>query len=570
MDPLLFNRNKTQTVKNITSHSIAPLDRLQGLKREAQTERSRKLISDLFNPPMIVRCVKAVPEKNIAKFTADKYPDLDRLSGLKNEAAGERALQEVSIIKGANKALKAGQADEAEDILGRKLTQEEIMNGCIGPANINQIYHDYIHSKTIGDLMTQVQGFLGPKAKKEIKHLDLFDDLLSEERERIFNLTNDPSIAKKERQDMLLKFIHEKQMEMYGSIDAIRAGDAENLASYYNNNVEDKEEYRKEITGHVKDQYEFDRQGYDVDEDVIMEIEDIMTSKKDVKAKQNLILKALVEAHPEREKEIKNLKRKGVTNQSLQKLLMEILSPNRVYERNKRIATTFSPAHVRVKREQGYLNPGSSSQLERIKIKEEPAEVDSDYPPLSGFYSSSSSSHPMGYGLGLPKKKAMRDDYRQDKPFGRYEVDMKSLNNNVLALRFSHNKHALSNYPKMEISDNLKDVVRSMMTDMNFDLDKLNDVELGFVNNLIKNSKINVSLPKTFSKVVLKKKHPSVSQVGTPKSKMINEFKILTGELLANNDSTEIKFKLKALAQKMVNCGLLTSMQCSNVLREFC
>ena len=108
----------------------------------------------------------------------------------------------------------------------------------------------------------------------------------------------------------------------------------------------------------------------------------------------------------------------------------------------------------------------------------------------------------------------------------------------------------------------------AMTGNMSFDLDTLDDVELSFIKNLIKNSKIEINLPKEFKQIATTKR--KLSDVGTPKKRMQNEFAIVTGELMAGNDSHALKTRLRTLSMSMMNAGILTEKQVKDVISQFC
>ena len=119
---------------------LPPLDSLSGLPQEVKQAKADKKFRKLNKEPTTAKQLIARPDNVQPQLTVDPLPPIAALSGLKEEARGAKAAQVVSQIKGANKALADGDPSEAETIMDRPLTDEELVNGRVGVPNRLEIF----------------------------------------------------------------------------------------------------------------------------------------------------------------------------------------------------------------------------------------------------------------------------------------------------------------------------------------------------------------------------------------------------------------------------------------------
>ena len=141
MEKLIYNTKSKDLIRGMTRPNLTPLESMSGLHREANILRSNDVLRKLFDQPVLIKTLKAQPDKvNIQIADNYKIQRLDSMSGLQKEANTTKYEKQISIIRGVNQALKSGLPALAEDILGRKLTPEELVNGRMGLQMLTKLY----------------------------------------------------------------------------------------------------------------------------------------------------------------------------------------------------------------------------------------------------------------------------------------------------------------------------------------------------------------------------------------------------------------------------------------------
>ncbi|MCZ6914065.1 MAG: hypothetical protein O7C59_06125, partial [Rickettsia endosymbiont of Ixodes persulcatus] len=173
VDTLKFNKNNNtkDLIQNTTGSSLQPIPSMKGgLYKEAEMQRTAEMMAKIMNPKRFIREVNLVPDKLVIDNKTTKIQKLAGWSGLRKEAEQEYGMEQIRMIRGVNQALKSALPDLAESILGRPLTQEEIINGCLGPLDIAQQFADKAREPNAKSIV------------KAIKNKDVENQILQEVR----------------------------------------------------------------------------------------------------------------------------------------------------------------------------------------------------------------------------------------------------------------------------------------------------------------------------------------------------------------------------------------------------
>lgn len=589
MNRVLYNTTQADILRGITAKDLPAIDSFSGIIKQASILKSDERLRKLFNPPYMIPSIKAQPDRVDLQITSRKIPSYEGLSGLQKQADLLKAEKEVSIIIGANQALKEGLPSLAEDVLGRKLTPQEIVNGRIGQPMNGQALYDKIHNGTARDIVNAINNKattvdltvsnvqvvkLLDSIKQQLKHNKSHADVVAVLNSIKSNMnahgTNADVVnalqeikraddVKGSHFDVVnaLKEVNKHMTELQkehaasmGGISLINSQVGTVAADDdYDPDMDDNQTYQNP-------NYEFDND----ENEMIEEINQSLSQMDDDETVEQASAMSVIE--PSTEDSImqfyydhQNQYDENKKNKN-HKIVIEKPSP----QIDLAVRNYFLKRYPNNPAKYSKTPTSNLLGIYGREIIAGQQKVSKD---------GSSSSGQQGHGISLNKIGQHRADMRKDVAFGRYEIDRNALNRNVLSLRFTHNKHPLTNYPRMSISDHLRCGIEAIMSGTYFDINSLDAVEKRFLDTLVKNSKVNFSMPKTFG-LTHEKKFKTVKEVGSTKAKYEAKFKILTGEILAGNDSKEIMKELRELCLQMSSSGLLTHDQAREVIDQFC
>ena len=562
-------RSSGDIISHTTAKKLPKLDTLSGLQKEANLQKTSQLIGDLFNPPLYVKTMKAKAEKLTTRLTAKTIPKLVTLSGLEREANGEKALQDIAKIKGANNALKQGLPAGAEYILGRPLTSDELMNGRIGPMP-NAGFSNKPATASLDDILKLMKQPKGPAWRQEVNKV--LDGMQHTD-----------------------EYYGDAEVEQLGTIppgyglnhnfNGPRNG--EYLGNMFEDGIdgdvdeeqEEKNEPAEEKLPIVEEFIHNSARIPDGLRSALMNASRGKATNNDEKA----IFRELV-------KVFGNSSLVGLPKAQRYNKLMEYYAeaPSAGHEEMKEGPQQIpQPPRVMPPHMIAVIAGITKHGAKAIKADRDAFNV--EFEKYFGSYGASYKRKILLYeglfkerpafedtkvkieGKGFKPNKVgkMRNDMRDNAAFGRLALDRKELNNNRLSLQYGHNGHRLTAYPKTDISNNMKNAIVAIMASQEPDFDTLDADDKHFLKELIKTSGVEVSnLPKHMRKG--SKKCKSIKECGTPKQKLMNKFKILTGEIQAGNNNDQIKHDLKKIAHSMRSKGYLTKEQYDGVLSEFC
>jgi polyhydroxyalkanoate synthesis regulator phasin len=142
---------------------------------------------------------------------------------------------------------------------------------------------------------------------------------------------------------------------------------------------------------------------------------------------------------------------------------------------------------------------------------------------------------------------------------GKFMINMKLLDRNDLLIKY------LSYAPvyqlkRQKVSDDLRDLLHNLLTtgEVNYELGKKMSIhEKELLNDLIIRAGLKIDLK--FDKKKLQEKI----------SDIVEEFKILQGEIIAGNNNPQLISNIKNVIEKLVYHGKLTQIQANEIMEEF-
>ena len=141
-------------------------------------------------------------------------------------------------------------------------------------------------------------------------------------------------------------------------------------------------------------------------------------------------------------------------------------------------------------------------------------------------------------------------------PFGKYLINKKQLDKNIVAIKRKGGS-IVNMLPSQRVSNNVANILRKMISGGNLSYDEINELtddEKRYLNKVSKLSELDKVMIPTPDK--------------TQEEKLINEFEILKGQILAGNDNPELVKKFKTLILKLAKMELLPKAQVNNLLMD--
>lgn len=147
---------------------------------------------------------------------------------------------------------------------------------------------------------------------------------------------------------------------------------------------------------------------------------------------------------------------------------------------------------------------------------------------------------------------------RQNKliPFGKYMINQPKLEKNIVTIKRKGGS-VINNLPSQRVSNKVGNILRKIIGGGNptyDELHELSDEEKRFLHKVSTMSEIDKVLIATPDK--------------TKEEKLINEFEIMKGQILAGNDNEEIVKKFKVLILKLSKMGLLPRTEVNTLLMD--
>jgi hypothetical protein len=179
-----------------------------------------------------------------------------------------------------------------------------------------------------------------------------------------------------------------------------------------------------------------------------------------------------------------------------------------------------------------------------------------------------------GVGLKPDSQKIAKDGKRVDKrvykSFGNFLIDMKKLlDDNQLYVVYSKNYHFVDDIPRTQISNDLKAVILALLQGTAPSFDGLKPKELEFMNYLVKRSKSNIQMPKVITGGSAHAKGPCICSFGNGKTKLKNRLDILSGEIMAGNDSPQVLNELSQIINQMQEKGYINQATAKKYQKAF-
>lgn len=141
-------------------------------------------------------------------------------------------------------------------------------------------------------------------------------------------------------------------------------------------------------------------------------------------------------------------------------------------------------------------------------------------------------------------------------PFGKYLINKKQLDKNIVAIKRKGGS-IVNMLPSQRVSNNVANILRKMISGGNLSYDEINELtddEKRYLNKVSRLSELDKIMIPTPDK--------------THEEKLINEFEILKGQILAGNDNPELVKKFKTLILKLSKMELLPKAQVNNLLMD--
>jgi hypothetical protein len=152
--------------------------------------------------------------------------------------------------------------------------------------------------------------------------------------------------------------------------------------------------------------------------------------------------------------------------------------------------------------------------------------------------------HYAATGEGFNKRGRVDNKMRRNVPFGKYVIDEKKLDKNVLSFAYKTNNHPVNNLPATKISNDLRSVILQQLSGNTVSLDSLSQNDKQYLDYIVQ---------KTSAVVKIKPVNSS--------NQLLNRLKILTGELSNGNDSKLIKNELSQLLNTLVRNNVISAQQ---------
>jgi len=157
----------------------------------------------------------------------------------------------------------------------------------------------------------------------------------------------------------------------------------------------------------------------------------------------------------------------------------------------------------------------------------------------------------LGYkGKGMIGKGSQHNS-RQNIAFGKFFIDKKKLDDNMLSFTHQKNNHPVTNFPMSKISDNLKGVILEILSGLAVNLNVLNDKESKFLSYIISKSKLKFN-----------------NKLSNNNRELVKRLEILVGARKSGNNSIIVKNELSDILNKLHQAGHMSAQQLKTATKE--
>jgi len=544
MDPesIIFKQKDASELLKVSM--LPPLSALSGLPQEVKQAKADKKFRKLNKEPTTAKQLIVRPDVVKPQLTVDPLPPLQTLSGLKDEARGAKAAQVVSQVKGANKALSDGDPNEAETILERSLTDEELVNGRVGvPNGLSSFSKISTESDRLQQVLMAAQDLLKNPSQSAL--IKLLKEAREQERKEDKE-DRDRDNEKREFRDALKQELPEDDDSHFYKGEKGEKGKYKGLTKRLSN-VADENDPHDVSFAMMHGQPE------DVPIDDIESVVDTELAPTEIAVRKPAVadLGDFQGMHePVEETGIKVLARyrqnpDGKYRKDDLKMVIEEL----------RMEAPSLKAR-------GLILSNVANTIPKLK-----EQIDDALLQIEGMKQTAATAEE-GTGLKKTKEKPKYLNGRIDVPFGtRFVVDKNKLKQNILSLRTLKGASSYE-FPVAEMRPEVTDVIRALLDPESHDLnfDELTEVEQHFIRRLVKTAHVNFILPMALR---IKPRMMTVEESGTLKQRMVKKYEILRGEMDAGNDNKIMKGEMKKLIFKMMDNRLLTGPEVELIMEEY-
>jgi polyhydroxyalkanoate synthesis regulator phasin len=141
---------------------------------------------------------------------------------------------------------------------------------------------------------------------------------------------------------------------------------------------------------------------------------------------------------------------------------------------------------------------------------------------------------------------------------GKFMINIKQLDNNDLLIKYL-SYAPIYKLKRQKVSDDFKELLLNLLTtgEINYELGKkMSITEKELLNDLIVRAGLKMDLK--FDKKKLQEKI----------SDIVEEFKILQGEIIAGNDNPQLTYNIKNVIEKLVYHGKLSKDEAIEIMEE--
>ena len=157
----------------------------------------------------------------------------------------------------------------------------------------------------------------------------------------------------------------------------------------------------------------------------------------------------------------------------------------------------------------------------------------------------------LGYkGQGLFGK-GTQHNTRQNIAFGKFFIDKKKLDDNMLSFTHQKNNHPVTNLPMSKISDKLKGVILEILSGLAVNLNVMNDKGSKFLSYIISKSKLKFN-----------------NKLSNNNRELVKRLEILVGARRSGNNSIIVKNELSDILNKLHQAGHMSAQQLKAATKE--